>query len=31
MSGASLTGRAIVNATRKVLALHHVLTGVTPR
>lgn len=31
MSGASLTGRAITNATRKVLALHHVLTGVTPR
>jgi len=31
MSGASLTGRAIVNATRKVLALHHVLAGVTPR
>ena len=27
ISGASLTGRAIVNATRKVLALHHVLTG----
>ena len=25
MSGASLTGRAIVNATRKVLALHHVI------
>ncbi len=25
ISGASLTGRAIVNATRKVLALHHVL------
>jgi len=31
ISGASLTGRALVNATRKVLALHHVLTGVTPR
>ena len=31
ISGASLTGRAIVNATRKVLALHHVLTGVGPR
>ena len=31
MSGASLSGRAIVNATRKVLALHHVLTGVAPR
>ena len=31
ISGASLTGRAIVNATRKVLALHHVLTGVAPR
>ena len=28
---ASLTGRAIVNASRKVLALHHVLAGVTPR
>jgi len=27
ISGASLTGRAIVNATRKVLALHHVLGG----
>jgi hypothetical protein len=25
MSGASLTGQAIVNATRKVLALHHVI------
>jgi len=25
ISGASLTGQAIVNATRKVLALHHVL------
>jgi hypothetical protein len=25
ISGASLTGRAIVNATRKVLALHKVL------
>ena len=31
LSGASLTGAAIVNATRKVLALHHVLLGVTPR
>lgn len=31
ISGASLTGRAIVSASRKVLALHHVLTGVTPR
>lgn len=31
ISGASLTGRAIVNATRKILALHHVLAGVTPR
>src|SRR3954451_11659607 len=31
ISGASLTGRALVNATRKVLALHHVLTGVAPR
>lgn len=31
MTGASLTGRALVNAARKVLALHHVLTGVTPR
>jgi electron transport complex protein RnfG len=31
ISGASLTGRALVNATRKVLALHHVLLGVTPR
>jgi hypothetical protein len=31
ISGASLTGRALVNATRKVLALHHVLAGVTPR
>jgi hypothetical protein len=31
ISGASLTGRAITNATRKVLALHHVLAGVTPR
>jgi len=31
ISGASLTGRALVNATRKVLALHHALTGVTPR
>ncbi len=31
ISGASLTGRAIVNASRKILALHHVLAGVTPR
>ena len=31
ISGASLTGRAIVNATRKVLALHRVLAGVAPR
>ena len=31
ISGASLTGRAITNAARKVLAMHHVLTGVTPR
>lgn len=31
ITGASLTGRALVNATRKVLALHHVLAGVTPR
>lgn len=31
ISGASLTGRAIVNASRKVLALHHVLAGVTPQ
>jgi len=31
ISGASLTGRALVNATRKVLALHHALAGVAPR
>lgn len=31
ISGASLTGRAITNATRKILALHHVLAGVPPR
>jgi hypothetical protein len=31
ISGASLTGRAIVAATRKVLALHRVLAGATPR
>lgn len=31
ISGASLTGRALVNATRKMLALHHVLAGVAPR
>ena len=31
ISGASLTGQAIVNATRKVLALHHVLAGVSPK
>ncbi len=28
---AAARSRALVNATRKVLALHHVLTGVTPR
>jgi hypothetical protein len=31
ISGASLSGRAIVNASRKVLALHHVLLGVPAR
>jgi hypothetical protein len=31
ISGASLTGRAIVNASRKVLALHHVIGGAAPR
>ncbi len=31
ISGASLTGRAIVNASRKILALHHVLAGVMPK
>jgi hypothetical protein len=31
ISGASLTGRAIVDATRKILSLHRVLFGVTPR
>jgi hypothetical protein len=31
ISGASLTGHAIVNASRKVLAIHHVIAGVTPR
>jgi hypothetical protein len=31
ISGASLTGRAIVNASRKILALHHVLAGATAR
>lgn len=31
ITGASLSGRAMVNATRKILALHHVLAGVTPR
>jgi FMN-binding protein len=31
ISGASLTGRAIVNASRKILAVHHVLVGVAPR
>ncbi len=31
ISGASLSGRAIVNASRKILALHHVLAGATPR
>jgi hypothetical protein len=30
ISGASLTGQAIVNATRKVLALHHVLGAGAP-
>ncbi|HYM61563.1 MAG TPA: FMN-binding protein [Thermoanaerobaculia bacterium] len=31
ISGASLTGRAIVNASRKVLALHHALGNAAPR
>lgn len=31
ISGASLTGRAIVDASRRVLALHHVLAGVAPQ
>lgn len=31
ISGASLTGRAIVNASRKVLALHHAVGDVAPR
>jgi hypothetical protein len=31
ISGASLTGRVIVNASRKILALHHVLAGAQPR
>jgi hypothetical protein len=31
ISGASLTGRAIVDASRKILAIHHALAGVTPR
>jgi FMN-binding protein len=31
MSGASLTGRAIVNASRKILALHRVIGGATPK
>ncbi len=31
ISGASLSGSAIVNASRKILALHHVLAGVAPR
>ena len=31
ITGASLSGRALVDATRKVLALHHVLAGVAPR
>lgn len=31
LSGASLTSRAIVNATRKILALHHVLIGAFAR
>jgi hypothetical protein len=30
ISGASLTGRAIVNATRKVLAIHHAIAGGAP-
>jgi hypothetical protein len=31
ISGASLTGRAIVEATRRILALHHALAGVAPQ
>jgi uncharacterized protein with FMN-binding domain len=31
LSGASLTSRAIIDASRKILALHQVLTGVAPR
>lgn len=31
ISGASLTGRAVVDATRRVLALHHALEGVAPQ
>ena len=31
ISGASLTGRAIVDASRKVLAIHHALAGVAAR
>ena len=31
ISGASLTGHAIVNASRKILALHHVIGGALPR
>ncbi len=30
ISGASLTGRVIVNASRKILALHHVIGGASP-
>lgn len=31
LSGASLSGQAIVNASRKVLALHHVIGGAAPQ
>ncbi len=31
LSGASLTAQAIVNASRKVLALHHAIGGAAPR
>jgi hypothetical protein len=31
ISGASLTGRAIVNASRKILALHHAIGAAVPR
>lgn len=31
ISGASLTGQAIVKATRKILAIHNTLLGVVPR